>query len=467
MPADAPRVAARRGGDTPRRGRLRQGRPRSGGIPGILPRIQPVRRSERRRRLRGDRSEKERTRVTVNDPRIHEPLARDGGRPVRSSYLIFGAPDLQDPEIAEVVEVLRSGWIGTGPRVGRFEEQFRDYVGARHAVALNSCTAGLHLSLIALGAQSGDEVIVPTMTFAATANSVCHVGARPVLVDCEPDTLNLDPRAVEAALTPKTKIIVPVHFAGRAADMTALEAIARPRGIRILEDAAHGVETVHQGRKIGTIGDCTAFSFYVTKNVVTGEGGIVTTEDEEIASWIKIAGLHGMSKDAWKRYSDDGFKHYEVEFPGFKYNMMDLQAALGLHQLARVEENWQKRATLWQRYRDAFADLPVQLPAPVRHGDRHAYHLFILLLDLDRLKWTRDQVQHALHQENIGTGIHYRAVHLHPYYRRSLGVRPESFPHATAISERTLSLPFSTKLGESDVHDVFAAVHKVLRAARR
>lgn len=398
---------------------------------------------------------------------IDETLARDGGRPVRDSYLVFGSPDLQEPEIQEVLEVLRSGWIGTGPRVGRFEEQFREYIGCKHAVALNSCTAGLHLSLIALGAQPGDEVIVPTMTFAATANSVCHVGARPVLVDCERDTMNIDPRAVEAAITPRTRIIVPVHFAGRAADMTALEAIARPRGIKILEDAAHGVETVHQGRKIGTIGDCTAFSFYVTKNVVTGEGGMVTTENEEIASWIKVAGLHGMSKDAWKRYSDDGFKHYEVEFPGFKYNMMDLQAALGLHQLARVEENWEKRRALWQRYLDAFADLPVLPPPPVREGDRHAYHLFILLLDLDRLKWSRDEIQLALHRENIGTGIHYRAVHLHPFYRRSLGVRAGDFPNADFISERTLSLPFSTKLTERDVEDVFTAVRKVLRAAQR
>lgn len=403
----------------------------------------------------------------IDPSRIREPLAREGGRPVRSSYLVFGSPDLQEPEIQEVLEVLRSGWIGTGPRVGRFEEQFRNYIGCRHAVALNSCTAGLHLSLIALGAKPGDEVIVPSMTFAATANSVCHVGARPVLVDCERDTMNIDPRAVEAAITPRTRIIVPVHFAGRAADMTALEAIARPRGIRILEDAAHGVETVHQGRKIGTIGDCTAFSFYVTKNVVTGEGGIVTTEDDEIASWIKVAGLHGMSKDAWKRYSDDGFKHYEIEFPGFKYNMMDLQAALGLHQLARVEENWQKRSVLWQRYLDAFADLPVALPPEVRNGDRHAYHLFILTLDTDRLKWSRDEIQQALHHENIGTGIHYRAVHLHPFYRRSLGVRPGDLPNSDYISDRTLSLPFSTKLTEQDVQDLFDAVHKVLRAAQR
>lgn len=401
------------------------------------------------------------------DPRVSEPLAKDGGKPIRDRYLVFGAPDLREPEIQEAIEVLRTGWIGTGPRVGRFEDDFRRYVGAKHAVALGSCTAGLHLSLIALGVKPGDEVIVPSMTFAATANSVVHVGGRPVLVDCERDTMNIDPRAFERAITPRTRVVVPVHFAGRAADITAIEAIARPRGIKILEDAAHAVETVHQGRKVGAIGDCTAFSFYVTKNVVTGEGGIVTTEDEEIATWIKIAGLHGMNKDAWKRYSDDGFKHYEIGFPGFKYNMTDMQAALGIHQLARVEENWTRRAELWQRYLEAFADLPVDLPAPVLPGDRHAYHLFIVTLQLEKLRWSRDEIQQALHKENIGTGIHYRAVHVHPYYRETFGYRDGDLPNADAISDRTLSLPFSTKLTDDDAGDVIAAMHKVLRAAAR
>lgn len=401
------------------------------------------------------------------DSRANRTLAIHGGAPVRGEYLIFGQPDIREPEIQEMVETLRSGWIGTGPRVARLEREFRDYLGAAHAVALGSCTAGLHLSLIALGVGPGDEVILPAMTFVATANAVVHVGARPVLVDCRPETMNIDPEAVAAAVTDRTKVILPVHFAGRAAEMDAIEAIARPRGIRILEDAAHAVETVHQGRKIGTIGDCTAFSFYVTKNVVTGEGGMVTTAEEEIASWIKVAGLHGMSKDAWKRYSDDGFRHYEVGFPGFKYNMTDMQAALGLHQLARVEENWKRRAALWERYLEAFRSLPVGLPAPVPEGDRHAYHLFTLQLELDRLRMSRDEVQQALHAENIGTGIHYRAVHLHPYYRETLGHEPNDFPHSRRISDTTISLPFSTRLEEQDVEDVVTAVHKVLRTAER
>jgi len=403
----------------------------------------------------------------MSPSRIERPLAQEGGTPIRSDYLVFGAPDLREPEIREVESVLRSGWIGTGPRVGRFEQEFAQYVGASHALALGSCTAGLHLSLIALGVSPGDEVIVPSMTFAATANSVCHVGAIPVLVDCEPETMNLDPKAVAAAITDRTKVIVPVHFAGRPADMDAIAKLARPRGIKILEDAAHAVETVYQGKKVGTIGDCTAFSFYVTKNVVTGEGGIVTTENDEIASWIKVAGLHGMSKDAWKRYSDEGFRHYEVGFPGFKYNMTDLQAALGIHQLARAEENWQERANRWKQYLDRLSSLPLLLPAPVREGDRHAYHLFIVQIDPNRVRWSRDEIQQALHAENIGTGIHYRGVHLHPYYRDRFDLAPEQFPEATKISERTLSLPFSTKLSDADIEDLFDGLEKVLRAAAR
>jgi dTDP-4-amino-4,6-dideoxygalactose transaminase len=398
--------------------------------------------------------------------RTREPLAIDGGRPIRNRFLVFGAPDIRREEIDAVVRTLEGGWIGTGPRVAEFEEEFRRYVGTAHAVAVSSCTAGLHLSLIALGVQPGDEVIVPSMTFVATANAVVHVGARPVLVDCERETMNIDPSAVERAITPRTRVIVPVHFAGRPADLTALEAIARPRGIRLLEDAAHGVETIHRGRRAGTMGDCAAFSFYVTKNVITGEGGMVTTGDEEIASWIKVAGLHGMSKDAWKRYSDEGYRHYEVSFPGFKYNLTDMQAALGLPQLRRVEENWTRRTALWQQYLASFADLPVFLPLPVAEGDRHAHHLFTLILDLDRLRWTRDRVLEALQAENIGTGVHYRAVHLHPYYRDTFGYRPEMFPHAEFLSRRTLSIPFSTRISEEDAQDVIDGVHKVLRAAR-
>jgi dTDP-4-amino-4,6-dideoxygalactose transaminase len=394
-------------------------------------------------------------------------LAIDGGRPVRDSFLIFGSPDIREEEIQEVVLTLRSGWPGTGPRVARFEEAFRSYIGCKHAIALNSCTAGLHLSMIALGAKSGDEVITSPLTFVATVNSIVHVGARPVFVDCDRTTMNIDPQGIADAITDRTRVIVPVHFAGRPCDMTRIEALARPKGIKILEDAAHSVEGSHRGRKIGRIGDCTAFSFYVNKNMITVEGGMVTTESDEIASWVKIAGLHGMSKDAWKRFGDEGYKHYFVHFPGFKYNMMDIQAAIGLHQLRRVEDAWKRRAAIWERYQEAFAGLPAFLPAPAEEGDRHALHLYTLLVDTENLKVSRDQILEALQAENIGVGVHYTAAHLHPYYQETYGFARGDFPNAEYVADRTISVPLSTKLTDADVEDVIAAVRKVLTAYAR
>ncbi|MBU1700748.1 MAG: DegT/DnrJ/EryC1/StrS aminotransferase family protein [Candidatus Eisenbacteria bacterium] len=397
----------------------------------------------------------------------HEKLALEGGQPVRDDFLVFGSPDIREAEIDEVVATLRSGWIGTGPRAARFETDFRDYIGAKYAVALNSCTAGIHLSLIGLGIRPGDEVLTTPMTFASTANVIHHVGARPVFVDCRKDTLCIDPDLVAAAITEKTKGLIPVHFAGRPCDMGKLMATARRHQLKVIEDAAHAVESVAQGRKVGTIADTTCFSFYVTKNVITGEGGMVTTESEEVANWIKVAGLHGLTKDAWKRYSDEGFRHYEVIFAGYKYNMMDLQAAIGLHQLKRVNKNYKRRQKLWAEYKEAFADLPIDLPPPVPEGDLHAYHLFTLLLKLDELRWSRDKVMEALHHEGIGTGIHYIALHLHPFYRDRYGYRRGEFPNAEWISDRVLSLPFSTKLTERDAEDVMRAVRKVLHAAQK
>lgn len=391
-------------------------------------------------------------------------LAIDGGSPIRGSFLIFGSPDIREPEIQEVAETLRGGWPGTGPRVARFEEEFRAYIGCRHAVALNSCTAGLHLSIIALGVKPGDEVITTPLTFVATVNSIIHVGGRPVFADVDRATMNIDPAKITERVTNRTRAVVPVHFAGRPCDMTAIEAIARPRGLKILEDAAHAVEASHCGRKIGAIGDCTAFSFYVNKNMITVEGGMVTTDSDEIAAWVKVAGLHGMSKDAWKRFGDEGYRHYQVHFPGFKYNMMDMQAAIGIHQLARVEEGWRRRREIWGRYKDAFRDLPMTLPAEPDPKDRHAYHLFTLLADLENLTAPRDRILAALQAENIGTGVHYTAVHLHPYYRETFGFARGDFPNAEWISDRTISIPFSTKLTDGDVDDVIAAVRKVFRA---
>lgn len=396
--------------------------------------------------------------------RASAQLALRGGTPVRGEYLVFGSPDIREEEVEEVVATLRSGWLGTGPRVARFEEAFREYSGARHAMALNSCTAGLHLAMIAAGVKPGDEVITCPMTFASSANAVLHVGATPVFADCDRETFCIDPDEVDARITPRTRAILPVHFAGRAADMTRLLEIARRRGLKVIGDAAHATETIHRGRKVATLGDCAVFSFYVTKNVVTGEGGMVTTDDAEMADWIKVAGLHGLTRDAWKRFSDEGYRHYEVVFPGFKYNMMDLQAAIGIHQLARVEENLLRREALWARYREAFADLPLSVAPEPEPGDRHARHLFTILIDTERLGATRDQLLQALHAEGIGTGVHYRALHLHRYYRERFGYREGDYPNAEWIGERTLSLPFSTRLSDRDAADVIAAVRKVMTA---
>jgi dTDP-4-amino-4,6-dideoxygalactose transaminase len=381
---------------------------------------------------------------------------------MRNDYLVFGQPLIEEPEIQEVVKSLRAAWLGTGPKVAEFEKRIARYKGVKHAVALNSCTAGLHLSCLALGLQPGDEVIVPAMTFCATVNSVIHAGATPVIADVDAATFNLDPEQVRRRITPRTRALMPVHFAGRACAMDALIAIAREHGLKIIEDCAHAIETEFQGRKAGTLGDCGVLSFYSTKNIVTGEGGMVLTNDDAIAARIKMLGLHGMSQDAWKRFSDDGYRHYEVVEVGFKYNMMDLQAAIGMHQIGRIDDYWQRRMAVWKKYQEAFADLPVGRPAPLEAGSRHALHLYTLLVDPRRTRVSRDQLIIELHRRKIGTGVHYRAIPVHPVYQKRFGWKPEDYPNAQAIGESTVSLPLSAKLSDADVDDVIAAVRDVL-----
>jgi dTDP-4-amino-4,6-dideoxygalactose transaminase len=382
----------------------------------------------------------------------------------RSEFLVFGSPLIEEPEIAEVVACLRSGWIGSGPRVALFEERFREYKQAEHALALNSCTAALHLSLVALAVGPGSEVLVPSMTFVATANAVVHSGARPVLVDCERDTQNIDPEQIEAAITPRTRAIVVVHFAGRPCAMDRISEIAKRHGLALIEDCAHAIETEFQGRKAGTMGDVGCFSFYVTKNIVTGEGGMAIVRSHEVANRMRTLALHGMTKDAWRRFSDKGYVHYDVVDAGFKYNMMDLQAALGIHQLARVERCWKRRREIWDAYCEGLRELPVFLPKAPAAGTRHAHHLFTLLLDLDSVTLTRDELLERMTAQKIGVGVHYRAVHLHPYYQDRYGYRVGQFPAAEWISDRTLSLPLSPKLTDQDVSDVIQAVERALGA---
>lgn len=380
----------------------------------------------------------------------------------RDEFLIFGSPLIEDEEIKEVIKTLKSGWLGTGPKVHQFEKMFREYKGSRFAMALNSCTAALHLSMLAIGIKPGDEVIVPTMTFAATANAVIHAGGKPVFADCEKDTMNIDPLDIERKITSKTKAIIPVHFAGRACNMDAIMDIAKRYELKVVEDCAHAIETEYHGKKAGTFGDIGCFSFYVTKNIVTGEGGMAITDNEEYANQIKILGLHGMSKDAWKRFSDSGYKHYQVMYAGFKYNMMDIQAAIGIHQLPRVDRYWQRRQEIWNHYNDAFADLPVFTPSAVESDTRHAYHLYTLMLDIDRLEISRDEFLDEMTKRNIGVGVHYIALHLHPYYQEALGCRKGDFRNAEWISKRTVSLPFSAKLSDEDMGDVIEAIRNIL-----
>jgi len=378
-------------------------------------------------------------------------------------FLVFGSPLIGDDEKQEILDCLETGWLGTGPKVARLEREFRAYKQAAHSVAVNSCTAALHLSMLAGGIGPGDEVITTALTFCATVNAIIHVGATPVLADVDPVTLNIDPGQVEARITERTKAILPVHFAGRPCEMNALVAIAKRRGLLLIEDCAHAIETTYRGKHAGTFGTFGCFSFYVTKNMTTGEGGMVLTSDEKLADRIKILALHGMSKDAWRRFSDEGYKHYYVVDCGYKYNMMDIQAALGIHQLKRIEKNWERRRQVWSAYQEELGDLPLTLPAPLEEGTRHAYHLYTVLVDPGRSRITRDQFMTAMTAENIGVGVHYQSIPIHPYYQQRFGWRPEDYPNSFRIGQQTVSLPLSAKLSDRDVSDVVGAVRKILK----
>ena len=402
----------------------------------------------------------------MGDGKIARRLAIEGGRPVRSKdeFLVFGAPVIEEPEIEEVVGCMRRRWIGTGPKVLQFEKDFGRFKGTKHTIALNSCTAALHLSMLAAGIGPGDEVITTPMTFCATINAIIHCGAIPVLADCNRETMNIEPEEIERKVTAKTKAILAVHFAGRCCNMDAIIDIARTYDLLVIEDCAHAIESEYHGQKSGTFGDIGCFSFYVTKNIVTGEGGIAITDDDRIAEKIKVLGLHGMSKDAWKRFSDEGYKHYQVIHPGYKYNMMDIQAAMGIHQLKRVNKYWKKRKEIWNRYNAAFRDMPCAIPVDPEPNSRHAFHLYTPLLDIDRTGRSRDWVLNALTAENIGVGVHYLPVHLHPFYRKTYGWKEGDFANAEWVGERTVSLPLSAGLEEKDINDVIEAFQKVLSA---
>ncbi|MEK8127115.1 DegT/DnrJ/EryC1/StrS family aminotransferase [Paenibacillus filicis] len=380
------------------------------------------------------------------------------------SFLTFNAPEIREEEMLEVMRCLESGWIGTGGRVATFVDDFKTYKGVQHAAALNSCTAALHLSLLTAGIGPGDEVITTPMTFCATINTIIHCGATPVLADIDPVTMNIDPEQIKEKITKRTKAILPVHFAGRPCEMDEITAISRQHGLQVIEDCAHALETEYHGQKAGTIGDFGCFSFYVTKNITTGEGGMVLAKSEENIRNIQILGLHGLSKDAWKRFSDSGFQHYSVLAPGYKYNMIDLQAALGIHQLARVEESWLKRRHIWNRYNQELSDLPVILPAPTAPDTRHAYHLYTVLIDKTQCGLERDEFLEHMHAHGIGMGVHYLSLPEHPFYQNAYGWRPEDYPHAELIGQQTVSLPLSPKLTDADIDRVIESARQILRA---
>lgn len=384
--------------------------------------------------------------------------------PIRNqnNFLIFGSPLIEEAEIEEVIACLRSSWIGTGPRAAQFESDFSAYKGVAKAVALNSCTAALHLSYVVADLQPGDEVITTPLTFCATVNAIIHAGATPVLADIDPLTLNIDPKEIERHITPRTRAIAPVHFAGRPCDMDSIMHLAQKHNLKVIEDCAHAIETEYRGHKAGTIGDFGCFSFYSTKNIVTGEGGMVIAKSEADVSRLKTLSLHGMSKDAWKRFGNEGFKHYQVVECGFKYNMMDMQAAIGIHQLKRVDTYWQKRQKVWQKYMEAFKGLPIGLPAPIETNTRHGYHLYTILINKEKVGVTRDQFLDRMTAEGIGVGVHYLSLPEHPYYQQKFGWKPEMYPHAMKVGREILSLPISAKLKERDIADVIEAVKKSL-----
>ncbi len=387
---------------------------------------------------------------------------------MRNHFLPFHVPTIGEEEIAEVVATLRSGWLTTGPKVKQFEQEFARYIGCQQAVAVNSGTAALHLALEAVGITEGDEVLIPTMTFTATAEVVTYLKAKPVLLDCRPDTLNLDPDRIERAITPKTKAIMPVHMGGLPCEMDRILEIARQYHLQVIEDAAHALPARYHGRMVGTLGDITCFSFYATKTITTGEGGMATTDNPEWAERMRLMSLHGISKDAWKRYTAEGSWYYEVLFPGYKYNLTDLAAAIGIHQLRKCEQFWQIRQRYAVMYHEGLKDIPeLTLPPLAAEGQQHAWHLYILQLNVEQLRITRNQFIDLLKERQIGTSVHFIPLHLHPYYRDTCGYRAADFPQASAAFERIVSLPIYPKMTEAEVGYVIETVRALVLQYRR
>lgn len=386
----------------------------------------------------------------------------------RKNFIVFGKPYIGKEEILEVIDTLKSGWWGTGPKVEIFENKFKEYIGSRYALAVNSATAGLHLALKVLGIGPGDEVITTPLTFCSTANVIIHCGATPVFADVDANDWNIDPLQIEKKITKKTKAIIPVHLHGRPCRMDEIMKLARRNKLFVVEDAAHAVEAVYHGKKVGNIGDITVFSFYATKNLATGEGGMVTTNNSKWARMIKIMSLHGLSRDAYKRYSTKVFRHYKAIVPGYKYNMMDIQASIGIHQLTRLEKNAVIRRKYWQMYNNGFAGVnELILPKAEEENTVHARHLYAVLVRPERLKITRFQFTKELIDLNIGCGVHFFPVHLHPYYRKAYGYKRGDYPNSEFTGDRIISLPLGANLKKTDVKYIIDGVKSVIKENRR
>ena len=384
-----------------------------------------------------------------------------------TNFIPFHKPFITDDEENEVIDSIRSGWWTTGPKALKFENEFKNYIGSKYSLAANSWTGSAHLALEAMGLKENDEVILPALTFTASAEIVCYFNAKPVIVDVQPDTFNIEPEQIEKAISKNTKVIIPVHYGGQPCDMDVILDLAKKNNLKILEDAAHSLPATYKNRKIGTIGDVTCFSFYATKTLATGEGGMICTDNEEIAQRCSIMRLHGISKDAWNRYSKEGSWYYEVVSPGYKYNFTDIQAALGLAQLRKVDELCAKRKSIAQKYDEGFRDNSLIKLYKIKSDRESSYHLYPILLDIDNLKISRSDFILKLKELGIGTSVHFIPLYRHPYYRDTFKLEPKNYPVSEYIYERVITLPIWPGMTDSEIEKVVSAVKKTTEKYKR